>query len=52
MNDAVITRDGTRVVTVGGDCLGRVWDVGSGRLECTLEGHTDNLRSVVLTAKV
>lgn len=47
MNDAAITRDGKVAVTVGGDCVGRVWDVAKGVVTCVLEGHSDNIRSVV-----
>jgi WD40 repeat protein len=47
VNDAVITRDGSRAVTVAGDALARVWDVSTGKLDCCLEGHSDNIRSVV-----
>lgn len=47
VNDAVITRDGSRAVTVSGDALARVWDVKTGSLVCCLEGHSDNIRSVV-----
>jgi WD40 repeat protein len=38
--------DGRRVVTVGGDGLGRVWDANTGRFLFYLEGHTRNITSV------
>lgn len=34
-------------MTVAGDALARVWDVKTGSLVCSLEGHSDNIRSVV-----
>ncbi|HZU95091.1 MAG TPA: protein kinase, partial [Planctomycetota bacterium] len=41
-----VSGDGTRVASGGYDCAVRVWDVGSGKLLRTLEGHRGPMRAV------
>ena len=36
-----VTPDGQRVISASRDRTLKVWDLASGRLERTLEGHTD-----------
>ncbi len=38
--NAAYSRDGSRIVAVGGDYKGHIWDAQSGRLTATLTGHT------------
>jgi WD40 repeat protein len=45
-----VTPDGSRIVSGGYDRLVRIWDLASGRLEQTLQGHTDEVNAVALTA--
>ncbi|KAG2433079.1 hypothetical protein HYH02_012783 [Chlamydomonas schloesseri] len=51
VTDAAITRDCSKVITVAGDGSGAVWDLASGRQEALLEGHTGEVRAVVLTQR-
>jgi len=39
--NAAYSRDGSRVIAVGGDYKGHIWDAQSGRLMATLTGHTN-----------
>ena len=41
MNCVRFNSDGTRVVTGGTDNIGRVWDLNTGEVLFTLEGHTE-----------
>ena len=45
-----VTADGQRIVSGGADRTVRVWNLASGRLERTLEGHTGQVRAVAVTA--
>ena len=51
VTDAAITRDCSKVISVAGDGSGAVWDLASGRREALLEGHTGEVRAVVLTQR-
>jgi hypothetical protein len=44
--DVTFSPDGKRLVTAGDDYTARVWDVGSGRVLCTLRGHKGRVESV------
>ncbi|KAJ3313821.1 hypothetical protein HDU76_002532 [Blyttiomyces sp. JEL0837] len=48
VNTVAITKDGKKVISGGADTTLRVWDLDTGRLEQTLEGHTDEVTSVVV----
>ncbi len=50
VNAVAYTRDGTTVISAGGDGTTRLWDVRSGRLVTTLGGHTDYVMSVAADA--
>lgn len=47
VGNAAVLRGGSRVVTVAGDGACRVWDVATGAVLRTLEGHTDAVRTLV-----
>jgi len=44
-----VTPDGSRLVTGGDDHTIRIWNLASGRLERTLQGHTDSVQAVAIT---
>jgi hypothetical protein len=44
-----VTPDGSRLVTGGDDHAIRIWNLASGRLERTLQGHLDSVRAVAVT---
>lgn len=41
-------RDNTHVLSASDDRTVRVWDIGTGKCECTLRGHSDYVRGVAL----
>ena len=44
-----VTPDGHRIVSGGWDNTVRIWNIDSGRFECSLQGHTGNVRAVALS---
>lgn len=48
VENAAFTPDGRRLVTVGQDTIGRVWDVATGKELQTLTGHTGTIRGVAV----
>lgn len=50
LDDAVFSPDGARLVTVGWDNLGRLWNVDDGVLIAVLEGHGNTVRTADFTA--
>jgi WD40 repeat protein len=47
----MLTRNGTKAVTISGDHTARLWDVVSGRTEKLLEGHGDEVKALALTSR-
>ena len=50
MFDVVVTADGRWAVSVSGDNTLKVWDLGSGQIIRTLQGHTKSVFGVAVTA--
>jgi WD40 repeat protein/transcriptional regulator with XRE-family HTH domain len=49
VTDVAFTRDGSQLVSAGGDHTVRIWDAQSGRELRRIEGHTDVVESVALS---
>jgi WD40 repeat protein len=49
VNAVAISPDGTRVVSGGEDFSVRVWELATGKLEATLKGHTNYIKSLAIT---
>lgn len=49
VEDVAFSPDGERIASVGLDNVARIWEVRTGRLLNTLEGHTRQLRRVVFS---
>ncbi|MDB5601777.1 MAG: hypothetical protein JWN71_3821 [Xanthobacteraceae bacterium] len=47
VNAAVLSPDGTRVLSASADSTLKLWDVATGRLIRTLDGHRDDVNAVV-----
>jgi WD40 repeat protein len=51
VTSATIGADGRKAVTTSGDALGMVWDLGTGELLATLQGHSATVSAAVMTRK-
>ena len=49
--DLEFSRDGTRLLTAGGDTLVKVWDLPNGRVAAVLEGHLAQVLSAAFNTK-
>ena len=49
MNACVLTPDGQRAVSASADRTLKVWDLGTGRVQATLEGHTGYVNECAVT---